>query len=54
MLRTIWMIIEGLLATCGAIAIWATVKGVKACENDPRTKEAIMAIGDEIFDEKQD
>lgn len=53
MLRTIWMIIEGVLAAIGVFAIVIYIKGFKQYAKHPELLNASIDIGEKIFGDKQ-
>lgn len=54
MLRTIWMVVEGLLAAIGVFTIGLNVFAFRKSVKDPKTWAAADNLGRKLFDEKQD
>lgn len=54
MLRVIWMIVEGLLASIGVLAIGLNIFSFRKCMKDSKTMAAANNFGKKLFDEETD
>lgn len=54
MLRVIWMVVEGLLASIGLIAIAISIKAIMAFPKNLKLCAYCDAIEKELFGDKQD
>lgn len=54
MLRTIWMVVEGILAAFGVFTIALNTVTFIKCAKDPKVMAAANDFGRKLYDEKQD
>lgn len=54
MLRTIWMIVEGILAAIGVLSIVLYVFLIRKSMKDPKILDMASDLGDKLCGKKQD
>ena len=54
MLRTIWMIVEGVLAAIGVFTIVAEIRAIKYYINNPKMYDVHADMGRKMWNDKQD